>query len=126
MTAVQAEACIRKAWIAGAVSAFLTLCASLLPLIGISVAGFNLWNLADVVLIAGLAFGISRRSRVCALVMLVYILALIIMIFARTSYYASAAVEAVFVYFYVGGVRATFAWHRLARAGGAQPPPLAQ
>jgi hypothetical protein len=125
MTTAQAEARIRRAWIAGAAAAVMTLFASLLPLAGISLAGFNLWNLADAVLIAGLAFGISRRSRVCAVVMLVYFVASIVMLVARTTLYANAAVEAIFVYFYIEGVRGAFAWHSLAKAGAAQPPPLA-
>jgi uncharacterized membrane protein YjgN (DUF898 family) len=125
MTATGAEAKIRNAWMAGSISAVVTLVASLLPLFGISLAGFNLWNLTDFLLIAGLAFGISRRSRVCALLMLAYFVISKVMLIVRTGNVASLVVGALFAYFYFEGVRGTFAWHRLANAETPQPPELA-
>ncbi len=124
MTIPGAQTRIRNAWIAGVISASMTLVASLLPLVGISLVGFNLWNLTDFFLIAGLAFGISRRSRTCALLMLVYFVISKIMLISRTGNVASAAVGAIFVYFYFEGVRATFAWHQLTKAESPQPPEL--
>jgi hypothetical protein len=124
MTAPQAKTHIKHAWIVGVVTAAMTLFASLLPLFGVSLVGFNLWTLTDFVLIAGLTFGISRKSRTCALIMLVYFVVSKSMFVAATGDIASAALGAIFAYFFFQGVRGAFAWHRLAKAPVAQPPEL--
>lgn len=124
MTDSEAARHIKNAWIAGIISSVVTLVASLLPLFGTSVAGFNLFNLADVALIAGLTFGIWRKSRVCALVMVGYFVASKIILVFKTGNAAGLVVGAVFTYYYFQGVRGTFAWHRLRKEESAEPPVL--
>jgi hypothetical protein len=125
VTLPQAKARIRNAWLAGIATALMTLFASVLPLFGASVDGFNLWNLTDFVLIAGLTVGIAMKSRACALIMLAYFVVSKALLVARTAEAADAVLGAIFAYLYFEGVRGTFAWRRMARAGSAQPPVLA-
>jgi len=115
---------IKNAWIAGIISSVVTLIASLLPLFGASIAGFNLFNLADVALIAGLTVGIWRKSRICALIMLVYFIASKVMLISKTGNSAGLIMGAVFAYFYFQGVRGTFAWHKLQKETAGEPPVL--
>jgi hypothetical protein len=124
MTAPQAKTRIRNACIAGVITAVVTLVASILPLFGVTLVGFNLWNLTDVALIAGLTFGIARKSRVCALVMMVYFVISKAMYVAQTGDILNAALGAILAYLYFEGVRGAFAWHRLMKAD-PQPPELA-
>ncbi|PYJ59264.1 MAG: hypothetical protein DME24_13445, partial [Verrucomicrobia bacterium] len=74
MTVDEANKYIRNACVAGTFSAAVTLVASLLPLIGVKVGSFDIWNLTDAGLIAGLVLGIYKQSRVCAGAMVIYYL----------------------------------------------------
>lgn len=106
---------IKTAWIAGLVSTVITLIATL-ALSG-SEAGAFLW--IDVLLSAGFTFGIYKKVRTCAVLMLIYfILSKLLQISAALQ--ADAGINPVaigfgglFTYFYVQGVRGTFTYHRL-------------
>ncbi len=105
---------IKSAWVAGLISAGITL---LFAVAGVQ--GFDLANLTDVFLIAGLSYGIYRRSRVCAVVMLVYFVSSKILIVSETGQVSGLFVALVFLYFYGQGVVGTFAYHKaVARARG--------
>src|SRR4051812_6474798 len=66
---------IRSAAGAAVIVAGVTLFVVVLGLAGVttfSSLGLDIWALVDVVLVAGLAYGIYRKSRICAVVMFVY------------------------------------------------------
>ena len=65
---------IRNAWVTGIISGSITLIFTLIAMNGDQLMGFSVWNLSDVVLIFGLTFGIYKKSRTCAVVMLAYFL----------------------------------------------------
>jgi preprotein translocase subunit SecF len=65
---------IKHAWTAGLISAALTLLVTLLAVFGVKMLGFDAWEFLDVAFILGLTYGIYRKSRVCAVLMLVYFL----------------------------------------------------
>ena len=101
---------IRAAWIAAVVVAGATT-------VGILVGVLNRWNILDVFLSLGLAFGIYRRSRVCAVLMLCYFVANRIL--AIVEFHKSPGAEAFFLgVAFILGVHGTLDYHRnLARAG---------
>jgi hypothetical protein len=66
MNKEDAEKAIKNAWIAGIISGVITLLAIFF------LAGIDLFNLIDVALIFGLAFGIYKKSRAAAVIMLIY------------------------------------------------------
>jgi len=69
----EAEAQIKLAWQAGIISGTLTLIFVLLSLAGYDFTGFiNASALIDVCLMFGLSFGIYKKSRIAAVLMLVY------------------------------------------------------
>jgi hypothetical protein len=109
----------RNAWIAGSVSAGLTLAVTVLALAGISLFGFTILNLLDVLLMAGLSFGIYKKSRICAVSLFVYFAASKVMMWVSMRSAAGLPLALVFGYFFYQGIMGTFAYHKLSN----QPDP---
>ena len=122
MTILESKKHIRNAWIASIIAASVTLALSLLSLAGTSLGGYNVWNLFDAVFIAGMAFGIFRRSRICAVLMLVYYLASTIMSITEKPVGIAIVVPVIFIYYYAKGVQGTFVWRRLNEKEPNQAP----
>ena len=107
---------IRNAWVAAVISGCITLVVTLFAIFGSSIMGFTAWELIDVALIFGLAFGIYRKSRICAVLMLLYFVASKILIMAEGGSASSGIVMAlVFLYYFALGVQGTFQLHRLVK-----------
>jgi serine/threonine-protein kinase len=106
---------IRNAWIAGLISTVVTLVFTLLAVAGKKIAGVTPWQFVDVAILIGLTFGIYRKSRTCATVMLVYFVISKIMLFAEGQR-GGLVMAFVFFYFYAQGIQGTFAYHRHAKA----------
>lgn len=110
---------IRNGWIAGLVSGVLTLVVTLLAMSGQKILFFNAWSLVDVALIFGLSFGIYRKSRVCAILMLVYFVGSKIFIYAQAGFSGGGLImPIIFCYCFFLGVQGTFLYHRWL---GTQP-----
>jgi serine/threonine-protein kinase len=118
----QAEKAIKTAWSAGIISGVLTLIVTIVAMSGHSFMGFSAWNLLDVVVIAGLTFGIYRKSRTCAVLMLVYFIGSKLLIWSETKSAAGLPMALIFSWFFYQGMRGTFAWHGL-NAGSDRPAP---
>jgi serine/threonine-protein kinase len=107
---------IKNAAVAGAISCGITLIVTALTLVNVNILGFmNAWQFLDVALIGGLAFGIYRKSRACAVIMLLYFIASKIMIVAATGRASGLVLAVVFLYYYALGVQGTFAYHKLRK-----------
>lgn len=109
----QAEKAIKTAWSAGIISGVLTLIVTLVAMAGYSFMDFSAWNLLDVAVIAGLTFGIYRKSRTCAVVMLVYFIGSKFLIWSETKSVSGLPMALIFSWFFFQGMRGTFAWHSL-------------
>jgi len=95
---------IRVAWIAATIVAGVTL---LMVLMGV----VSRWNFLDVFVSLALAFGIYRRSRVCAILMLCYFLANRVL--AVSLFHRAPGIEALFLAAaFILGVHGTFDYHR--------------
>ena len=111
---------IRYGYIAALVSAGITV---LLNLLQFDAGDVNLFSdtvvLYEVIIILLLAFGIYKKSRVCAIAMLIYfILGKILQFQEYASYGIETApttylVAVVFIYFYFQAVRGTIAFHKI-------------
>jgi hypothetical protein len=101
---------------AACISAGLTLIFSVLGAIGvISLPGYDAWNLIDVAILAALAYGVWRRSRVCAVLLLLYGIANeVFLAFDETARFSLLRV--VFIYFYFRGAIQIFRDHRSGTA----------
>ncbi len=113
----QAEKKIKSAWIAACISGTVTLAVTLLAISGTSILNFSAWELIDVAFIFGLAFGIYRKSRTCAVLMLVYFISARVLLLAEGGKLTSGLMlSIVFIYFYWQGVSGTFSFHKLKKA----------
>ena len=89
-----------------------------------SAANLNPLNFIDAALLLALAYGIFRKSRVCAVLALGYYVAsqiLIVTILHGTATLTGLVGAAFFVAAYALSIIGTFAWHRGARTGPAGP-----
>jgi hypothetical protein len=112
----QARKKIKSAWIAACISGTVTLAVTLLAISGTSILNFSAWELIDVALIFGLAFGIYRKSRTCAVLMLVYFVAAKILLMVEAGKPNGLLLAIVFTYYFWQGVSGTFSFHRLKKA----------
>ncbi len=124
---------IKRAWIAAVVSASMTLLLVLLSIGGIQIIpGLDVWAIIDAAIIAGFAFGIYRRSRVCAFLLLVY--AVFNEVYMISDGNKPSPLRIIFIYYYFRGFLAAIAYHKLNPRRPApslapatpvsQPPPL--
>lgn len=72
-------------------------------------------NLFDVAMLALLGLGVWFRSRVCAVLLLVYLI--VSKIFMMATLGQPTGILGLFIwgYFYWGGIRGAFAWHRIRK-----------
>ena len=108
---------IRTAWIACLVSAGMTV-VMIAVVIATGKSSLGLQgpiDLLDVAFILGMAFGISRKSRACAVLMLVYFAFSKYLIIRATGQVGSVWLGLVFLYFYAQGVVGTFEYHKLRK-----------
>ena len=104
---------IKQAWIAGVISGVITLIAILQSVAGVDILGFGIHNLLDVTLIFGLAYGIYRKSRVCAVIMFVYFVGNRILMLVESGKPSGLVMAALFGYWFFQGIRGTFGYHKL-------------
>ena len=124
----KAESKVKGAWMAGVASGTVTLVFTLVAMKS-NVWDFTVSNLGDVLLIYTAAFGISRKNRACAILMVVYFLVAKVLIWMRLAmitdlpkavWVGYLLFAALFFYFFFEGIRGTFAWHRLEREAKAK------
>ena len=123
---------IKIAWVAGVVSSLMTLVVSLLPLLGVSIAGFSLsgilLNILGALFVGALAFGIYRKSRICAAVLFGYFFFWKLIFVLKYGFILSGLwTGIIFLYCFMQGVRGTFEWHSLEkeRPNKSLPPTAA-
>ena len=117
----KSEKHIKHAWIAGLISAVLTLILSIAGAYSKTVKfkyGFDIWTLLDVALIAALTFGVYKKNRFCALGLLIYFVTAKIIMAAQSGKLSGGIGALLFGYFFFQGTRATFKIHKhLAESG---------
>jgi hypothetical protein len=96
--------------------AALDLLAAILYLCGVQILDTNLWILFDVGLVLGLAYGIRRFSRVCAVLMCIYYLGSFIHACGKNGL-LGIIIWGIFLYYFCRGAQAVFTYHRLKRLG---------
>ncbi|NJK40455.1 MAG: hypothetical protein HC934_02135 [Acaryochloridaceae cyanobacterium SU_2_1] len=110
LTLGQANQHIKNAWIAGIVTSVLTL------VVAFSAGEQGGFLLIDVVLAAGLSFGIYKKNRASALIMLIYFAISKILQLSAAFNPLALLFGIVFLYLYAQGVRGTFAHHALTQS----------
>ena len=103
---------IRQAWIAALFTAGITVVVIVISIAGEPILVYTAWEFFDVALVLGLGFGIYKKSRTCAVLMLVYFVASKILIMVETGKPAGLFMGLLFAFFYWQGVSGTFAYHK--------------
>lgn len=111
-TLTEAKQHVRTGWIAALLVTGISLAFSIAGMAGAKLLNFGAWTLLDVGLSLGLAYGIFRYSRVCAVVMLAYygvsqITTVVV------SQQTPSLLAVVFFACFWRGIRGVFAYHRL-------------
>lgn len=102
---------VRNAWIAGCISASITLIVSagsiFFPEITAS-TGIDAWSIVDALFVAGLSFGIYHENRFCALGLLVYFVIAKIIMAIDADNFKIVVQGMIFIYFFFRGTVAAF------------------
>jgi serine/threonine-protein kinase len=103
---------VTRAWMAASISAGLTLLFGAFAAAGVVVApGLDAWILLDAAILAALAYGVWKRSRVCAVLLFLYgIVNETYLALDETTHFSLLRV--VFIYFYLRGAIQLFRDHR--------------
>ena len=105
---------IKGAWIAGTVSIIITLI-----FIGLSfqvpeiaAMGINVWALVDVAIMAGLTFGVYRKSRAAAVGLFGFFLLNKLVMLAQTGQFSGGFLSIIFLILYGRGIKGPFDYHK--------------
>ena len=115
MVLAEATQAIKRAWIAGVISGVVTLIFTLIVMRGTQIPGVSAWTMVDVVLVFGLSYGIYRKNRVCAIVMLVYFAISKVYIMVVSGRVVGIGLGLVFMYLFFKGIVGTLEYHRLIK-----------
>ena len=107
---------IRHAWIACVITGVLTMILALISMNGNALYGHSGMDAFDALFVFGMAFGISRKSRVCAVLMLLYFILSKYLLYKASGQASGFLFGLVFLFFYVQGVLGTFEYHKLRKA----------
>ena len=102
---------IRNAVVAGMIVAGLQLVLIAIGMAGNTQFGLDAWSLIDVALVAGLTYGVHRRSRACAVILLVLFVAGRIMFMVQSGTPNGVLVAIVIAYYLARGVQGTLQYH---------------
>ena len=103
---------IKNAWVAGVISASITVVFILISLAGTSLGGINAWSFFDVAVILALSYGIYRKSRTCAVLLFLVFLANKLIMWAGAGNVSGFPLALVFLYFFAQGIMGTFQYHK--------------
>jgi hypothetical protein len=103
---------IKGAWIAGIATTTLSLGLVLFSVFGTPVMGMNAWGFFDVALLAGLTYGVFRRSRTCAILLFAFFLLNKILMFMQSGSLAGTPLAVLVLLFFGRGIVGTFQFHR--------------
>lgn len=104
---------IRGAWIAGSVSTVITLLFLAFAMSDINPLGIDVFAFIDILLMGAFTFGIYKKSRTCAILMLLLFIANKIIMFLESGAIVELPVALIFCWFYGRGVIGTFRYHQL-------------
>ncbi len=122
---------IRHARIAAMVSGTITFAGAITIIVNQKQQGISLLNilsLIDVVFIFGMAYGIYRKSRVCAVLMFEYFLFSKVFNISASPHFNTGVfmIGIIFLYFMFQGISGTYAYHKCksCREGSADSRPF--
>lgn len=108
---------IKNAWIAGLISAGLTIIAIIISIVGnsdkLDQMGISVWTSIDVLIMLGLTYGVFRNNRFCALFLFIFFIGNKILMIISGMQTSGIMMSLAFGYFFYQGAVGAFALHRL-------------
>lgn len=105
---------IHNGYMAGYIAAGLNVVVGVLHVIGSSAPTIRLVDyVASAAIIAALAFGVQRKSRVAAVLLLLYFIAASIQYMVVTGQVGGVLIPIIFMLLFYQAIHGTFEWHRL-------------
>lgn len=115
----EVEKRIRNAVGAGIFTGAVTLIISVIALVTHTpVLGIDGWSVIDAALIAGLTFGIYKKNRTCAVIMLIYYAGTKILQIVTTHAMSGGILGVLFCYLFLMGAVGTFQYHQIKNEAG--------
>ena len=106
---------IKSGWVAGLVSISFTMVFILWSFFGTEIMGINAWGLIDVALMGGLTFGVYKKSRTCAVLLLAFFVIGKIYMWVEAGSPNGVIMAAIFAWYFFQGASGTFLYHRWKR-----------
>jgi membrane-bound ClpP family serine protease len=106
---------IRNAVVAGLVVAGLQLLLVVLGMAGVADFGLGAWGLVDVAIVVALVYGVHRRSRTCAILLLALFVVGRILFMVEQGKPTGIIVAFAIAYYLARGVQGTFQYHAFMR-----------
>jgi hypothetical protein len=104
-----AEKATKAAFIVAMISGAITAAVSIL-----GVLGFDVWNLFEAGIIFGLGLGVYRKSRACAVLLIVYLIADNLYLWFGLKQFQGIIFSLIVFIFYLRGAQGAFAYHKLS------------
>ncbi len=110
---------IKNAWTTAIACSLITLLGVIISILGNSdFLGLNLYRLVDVVLLLGLAFGVYKKSRVCAVILFVcFTLNQLYLVSSGMSNGGGIIVGIAFGRWFFQGIIGTIDYHKIKKIG---------
>jgi hypothetical protein len=116
----KANKSIKNAWVTGVISGSLTLIASMI-LAPLALEMLNVpAMLITAAIVFGLSYGVYRKSRTCAVILLSFYALDKIVFYIDSGRMAGIVVTLIFIYYFAKGIEGTFTYHRLMRGQSVQ------
>lgn len=107
---------IKTGWVAGVVSVCITVVFTLIALSGTDILGGGAVAFIDAGLMAALAFGTYKKSRICAVLMLLLFVANKVLMWMDEGVPSGIVLALVFVWCFVQGAIGTFQYHAFLKS----------
>ncbi len=102
---------IKNAWVAGLISIGVTVAFTMISMTGADILGLDAWAFADVILMFIFVFGIYKKSRTCAILLLLLFIANKALMWLEMGVANGLPLALIFLWFYTQGVIGTFQYH---------------
>jgi hypothetical protein len=116
MNSQKIEKKIKISWIAGLLIGVVILILAVLSVLNIIFflnVGYTASSFIDVIVVFSLTYGIYRKSRVCAILMLVYVLLNQLYASIQTGQWSMGFLTILLIWIFSDGIRALFEYHKI-------------
>ena len=105
MTLTQAEKAIKDAVVAGIITIVVTVMLTLVYASGAGLAHIDPWNIADLLIMGLLVYGVHRKNRFAAIILPIYYLSVKTVLWVGEHAFIGVPLALIFAYFFVRGAQ---------------------